>query len=37
MAQKVGYSQDWLKYTNYKQGPTTYKKNKKRSGEKWLN
>lgn len=26
MAQKVGYSQDWLKYTNYKQGPTTYKK-----------
>jgi dipeptidase len=28
MAQKVGYSQDWLKYTNYKQGPTTYKKNK---------
>ncbi|MDR2395570.1 MAG: C69 family dipeptidase [Endomicrobium sp.] len=26
MAQKVGYSQDWLKYTNYKQGPTTYRK-----------
>jgi dipeptidase len=26
MAQKVGYSDDWLRHTNYKKGPTTYRK-----------
>jgi dipeptidase len=26
MAQKIGYPEEWLKHTNYKKGPTTYKK-----------